>query len=182
MSVSDLSLRVNSVTADSDSCTTESSQQSSSPDHSSSLQSGSELSPSSSELDIDSFLGPEYHRPNPSLLTYRIVGDNIVKPTLMTSENQTRSLRYFHAYAVRDRVDLSSYSSEPPVSDIGNMKFESLLPSDDDAKVLHNNLAILMGRILRKDMPFFEKFETGFGRHIMHEHYDDMCTESEVVS
>ena len=62
------------------------------------------------------------------------------------------------------------------------MNFESLLPSDDDAEALHENVAILMGRILRKYMPFFEKYASGLGRHIMHEHYDDMCTESDVVS
>ena len=35
---------------------------------------------SSSDIDIDSFLGPEHHPCNPSLLTYRLVGDNILLP------------------------------------------------------------------------------------------------------
>ena len=100
----------------------------------------------------------------------------------MTREYQTRSLHYFHCYAVRDWIDLSSYSSEPPMPDIGQNNFESLLPSSEDAEILHENLAILLGRIFRKNMPFFETFATGLGRHIMHEHYEDMCSQSEVVS
>ena len=105
--------------------TTGSSQVSSSSEHSQS--SSNPRRSSSPEIDIDSFLGPEYHPPNPSLLTYRIVGDNIdknVKPRNMTSDFQTRSLHYFHAYAVRDRIDLSDYSNEQPVPDIGEINFE----------------------------------------------------------
>ena len=140
---------------------------------------------SSPEIDIDSFLGPEYQPPNPRLLTFRIVGDNIdknVKPRDMTSEHQTRSLHYFHAYAVRDRIDLSDYSSEPPVPDLGKMNFDALLPSDDDAVVLQTNMVTLIGLVLCKYMPFFAKFSTGLGRHIRHEFYEDMCTKSNVVS
>ena len=66
--------------------------------------------------------------------------------------------------------------------DVRQMNFYSLLPSSDDAEVLHNNIAILMGRILRARMPFFAVYATGLGGHIMHEYYEDMCTESEVVS
>ena len=47
--------------------------------------------------------------------TYKLVGDNIdknVKPREMRSDHQTRSLHYFHTYAVRDRVDMSSYSDD----------------------------------------------------------------------
>ena len=158
----------------------------SSTENSSTSRSSSECCPPSSpEIDIDSFLGPEYHPPNPSLLTYRIVGDNIdknIKPRNMTSDHQTRSLHYFHAYAVRDRLDLSSYNSDPPVPDMGQMNLESLLPSRNDGEVLHENLAILIGRILRRYMPFFTKYAAGLGRHIMHEHSESMSTKSHVVS
>ena len=160
---------------------TESSQPSPSP---SELSSPEFSCPTSPEMDIDSFLGPEYHPPNPSMLTYRIVGDNIdknVKPRNMTSEHQIRSLHYFHSYAVRDRIDLSSYSSKPPVPDLGEMKFECLLPSADDAAVLEDNLAILMGRILCKNIPFFTKYAIGLGRHIQHDFSEDMSAKSEVV-
>ena len=139
----------------------------------------------SSDIDIDSFLGPEHRPNNPTLLTYRLVGDNIdknIKPRNMTSEHQTRSLHYFHSYAVRDRIDLSDVSSEQPTPNISEMNMEDLLPSNDDHVVLHENVAILIGRILRKHMPFFKKFGTGLGRHIFHQHYDDLSSKSDVVS
>ena len=62
--------------------------------------------------------------------------------------------------------------------DIGQMNFEPLLPSADDAVVLHN-MATLIGRILCKNMP---EFSTGLGWHIQQEHYEGMCSKSEVVS
>ena len=60
------------------------------------------------------------------------------------------------------------------------MKFECLLPSADDAAVLKDNLAILMGRILHKNMPFFTKYATGLGRHIRHDFSEDMSAKSKV--
>ena len=101
-------------------------------------------------MDIDSFLGPEYQPITPHLLTYRIVGDNIdknIKPRNMTFDYQTRSLHYFHAYAVRDRIDLSSFSSDPPEVDLEQLNLESLLPTVDDCRALYSNLAVLVGRI-----------------------------------
>lgn len=171
--------------ASSDDSYTESSQQSSSPEHLITSQSSSDFDPLSPELDIDSFLGPEYQPCVPNLLTFRIVGDNIdknIKPRNMTSEHQTRSLHYFHVYAVRDRIDLSKYNDKTPEPDIARMNFESLLPSSEDAAVLNSNLTVLIGRTLRAHMPFFAKFADGLGRHIMHEYYDHMSTKSEVVS
>ena len=163
---------------------TDSSQPSpSSPEHSTTSQHSSESV--ESEMDVDAFLGPEYHPCTPRLLTYRIVGDNIdknIKPRNMTSDHQTRSLHYFHAYAVRDRIDLSSFSTDLPVPDLQQIDFDSLLPSRDDVDVLHANLAVLVGCILRKHMPFFDKYASGLGRHIMHEYTDHMSTKSEVVS
>ena len=42
-------------------------------------------------------------------------------------------------------------------------------------------MATLIGRILRKHMPFFASFATGLGRHIRHEFYEEMCAKSGVV-
>lgn len=145
----------------------------------------SDANSSLSSIDIDAFLGEEYHPPSPpSLKTYRIVGDNIdkeIKPRNMTSEHQKQGLHYFHMYAVRDRVDLSGYSSEAPKPDIGTMDLETLLPSHDDERALQENFVFLTGRVLKKYMPFFKKFGAGLGRHIQHEHVIAMATKSEVV-
>lgn len=112
------------------------------------------------------------------------MGDNIdknVKPRTMTSEHQTRSLHYFHLFAVRDRIDLSSYSNEPRVPDLTAMNLDDLLPSSEDEELMNENLAILMGRVLRKYMPFFQKFAFCLGRHIFHEFYEDLSAKSDVV-
>ena len=165
--------------------TSQSSTNQSSTSDSETTQSASRTEHSSSDIEIDSFLGPEHHPCNPSLLMYLLVGDNIdktMKPRNMTGEHQTRSLHYFHVYALRDRIDLSDFSSEVPTPDISKMNMEDLLPSTDDHLMLHENMAILMGRILHKYMPFIKKFGTGLGRHIFHEHYEDLSTKSEVVS
>ena len=52
--------------------------------------------------------------------------------------------------------------------DIGEINFEELLPSEDDAAALQVNMATLIGRILCKHMPYFASFATGLGRHIHH--------------
>ncbi len=137
-----------------------------------------------SSPDNDAFLGPEYHPITPHLQTYRLVGDNIdknVKPRNMTSDHQTRSLHYFHTYAVRDRIDLSKFSSDLPVPDVSKFDWQKLLPSNDDKKVLYENVAILIGRCLKKNMPFFAKFGAGLEKHILHEFSDQMSAKSEVV-
>lgn len=99
----------------------------------------------------------------------------------MTMEHQTRSLHYFHTYAVKDRIDLSCFSDDIPTPNPDDMDLEKLLPSHDDEHVLSQNFAILIGRCLEKNMPFFKKFDTGLQRHIYHEYSEAMSAKSEVV-
>ena len=66
------------------------------------------------------------------------------------------------------------------VPDVSKFDFEKLLPSGEDKKVLHKNVAIMIGCIL-KSMPFFKKFGEGLEKHILHEFSDYMSTKSEVV-
>ncbi len=64
----------------------------------------------SDSSDIDEFLGPKRTLSCTRLPTFKIVGDNIdktIRPREMRSDHQTRSLHYFHSYAVRDRIDIS---------------------------------------------------------------------------
>ena len=49
---------------------------------------------------------------------FKIVGDNIdktAKPRHVRFDRQTKSLHYFHAYAVKDRVNFANESDSPPV-------------------------------------------------------------------
>ena len=48
---------------------------------------------------------------------FKIVSDNIdknIQPSHQRLDRQTQSLHYFHSFAVRDRIDLSAYSDQPP--------------------------------------------------------------------
>ena len=73
----------------------------------------------SSDLDLDGVFGTECQcSPGAkSLKTFKVVGDNLnknVNPSDVRSDNQTRSLNYFHTYAVRDRLDLTNHDDTPP--------------------------------------------------------------------
>lgn len=49
---------------------------------------------------------------------YKFVGDNIdknIKPSLQRHEIRGMSLHYFHGFAMRDRIDFSHLSNEPPL-------------------------------------------------------------------
>ena len=47
--------------------------------------------------------------------TFKIIGENIdkdIKPRDMRADHRTRSLHYFHTYAVKDRIELDKYSDD----------------------------------------------------------------------
>lgn len=139
---------------------------------------------SSSAVDIDEFLGPLESSSSTRLPTYKLVGDNIdknVRPREMRSDNQTRSLHYFHTYALRDRLDLSDVSNKAPATDIAHMQVEALLPSASDKATMIKHFSILIARVLSKYIPYFEKLKC-LERHIRHEFSNQMSKKSEVVS
>ena len=118
-------------------------------------------------------------------MSYKLVGDNIDKevcPRDMRSEYQTRSLHYFHTYAVRDRVALSEVSDAKKVPDVKAIQLQELLPTSNDTKELRKNFSILIARTLKKHMPFFKKFGKGVEKHIEHQFQKQMSQKSEVVS
>lgn len=123
----------------------------------------------------------------PEIFTYKLVGDNIdkdVKPRQMRFDNQTRSLHYFHTYALKDRVDLSSLSDKPhplPV-DIKAIDLTELLPDKADDKCLQKNFAVLMARVICKYVPFFSRYGQAVERHIEHKYSHEMSLKSVVVS
>ena len=142
---------------------------------------------SSFEEDILHIFGPECsYAPTPSSLkTYKLTGDNLdknVKPTDYRVDSQTKSLHYFQTYAVRDRIDLSSYDDTPPVVDESNINTKTLLPSESDYEQLTRNFSHHAARVLKEYMPFFSSFGSGLERHIRHCYYEEMLQKSEVVS
>ena len=138
-----------------------------------------------SSIDLDSFLGPEHPVPAGSLTTFKIVGDNIdkdVKPRNMRSDYQTRSLHYFHAYAVRDRLNLDNCDHCASAPNPSTIDLELLLPSKENEMQIRRNMGILIARTLKKHLLYFSKYGKGVERHIMHSFYEEMSQKSNVVS
>ena len=155
---------------------------SSEPSSSSISSNTSSSSCSSFEREIQAIFGPEtsYAPTSFSLKTFKLVGDNVdknVKPSDVRVDSQTKSLHYFQTYAVRDRIDLTSYD-DTPVIDESKVDSTRLLPSESD----HNKLTFLVARVLKQYMPFFEKFGAGLEKHIRHKFYEETGQKSEVVS
>lgn len=117
--------------------------------------------------------------------TFKIVMDNIdknIKPNQMREDYQTKSLHYMHKYAVRDRIDLSSFDDKPCLPDIGAIKLGKILPSDADHSAIRTNMSTLVARILVRNLPFFKQFSHCLERHVRHEFTEEMSQVSEVVS
>lgn len=115
---------------------------------------------------------------------FKIVGDNLdkyVKPRFMRINKQSQSLNYFNSYAVKDRIDLTSFSNFKPFIDI-DVNVADLLPSSDVHSQVVKNMAVLVARILVDNMAVF-KFYFGdvVERHILHKYSDEMSKKSEVV-
>ena len=114
----------------------------------------------------------------------KLVGDNVdktVKTRYMRIDQQGRSLHYFHAYAMRDRFDLSMPEEAPSIPN--NPDLSQLLPSSDDKSTITQLFAIHVARVLSKHMPFFsEDFGDVVPDHIEHPMSSTMSKKSEVVS
>ena len=91
-----------------------------------------------------------------------------------------QSLHYFHAYTVRDRLNLDNYDSAS-APDMSSIDLHKLLPSKDDDTAIHKNTYILMARTLKKHVPYFAKFGEGLERHINHTFSEDMSRKSTVL-
>ena len=77
------------------------------------------------------------------------MGDNVdkaIKPRYQQQGHSGHSLHYFHSYAVRDRVDFSSYSDVVPIY----MKPDPAvrLPSSSDLSMLKDELMVLIKIVL----------------------------------
>ena len=116
---------------------------------------------------------------------WKIVGDNIdksVKPRHEIVDHHTKSLQYFHSYAVLDRIDFSHYSDEPTTMDASLYSVESFLPTPDDLKQMFTNFTVLVSRILVEYLPCFQGFSKAVINHIPHLYTKQMSAKSKVVN
>ena len=103
---------------------------------------------------------------------FKLVGDIIdknVKPRYMRSDNQTKSLHYFHVYAVADRVDTSQSSNQTTIIwDPQGVNLQVLLPSIDDERIMKENFSTLISRVLDKHMKHSQSYTSILSQHILH--------------
>ena len=86
------------------------------------------------------------HEGKTSWRGFKLVGDNIdknVRRSFQRSDRTTKSLHYFHTYALLDRIDLTRFSDQPSKKAI---TFGSLLPSTPDIVNLKGIFSILVSR------------------------------------
>ncbi len=114
---------------------------------------------------------------------FKIVFDNIdltVRPRHSTEERQSLSLHNVNAFAVKDRINYSTFSS---TRERKEDYLYSILPNDEDYQSLKERFIIHVSRIIVKYMNFFkEDFQNLIQWHIPHQFSKVMSKKSEVVS
>ena len=133
----------------------------------------------------DTRLSVDAHK---TVFGYKLVGDNIdmeVTPRYARSDSHNKSLHYFHSYAVKSRIDVSTLSDvptsslQPPL----NLVFQKLLPSIQDNEIIHANFRVHLQHILVDNLKFFNiTCNDLVTRHITHKYYPEMSMKSNVVS
>ena len=93
--------------------------------------------------------------------------DKTVRPREETLETHSKSLHYFHSFAVRDRCDITGLADEPSLPDMDNINVDLVLPTAADHISLKKNMTILMTRIIHKRIKFFNE-NVKVERHIAH--------------
>ena len=145
----------------------------------------SEHSSKRHELDRDSEWEEMEEEGSQTWCGFKLVGDNIdktVRPRHETIDMKSQSLHYFNAYAVLDRVNLSSFSDIPPTTNIHNLPLELLLPSASSLHALYSNFAVLVARVLTQNLKSFSSFADIVPSHIEHTYQEQMAKKSVVVS
>ena len=124
-----------------------------------------------------------------NLMSYTLIGDNIDKGVkhryMRTDKSGLSDIHYFQFYALKDRIDLSDQSEVPPNPNaLGQDQLLSMiLPSAEDDVALQKNLCIILSRILFNSLDFFKQtFDGVIDYHIKHPFYEEMSSESEIVS
>ena len=93
-----------------------------------------------------------------------------MKPRYRRIDHGTDSLHFFHIYAVKDRIKLSSVPDSPSPSisiPVSELPIETLLPSESDYQGLLSNFSVLISRVLVSKLKYFsETFHDVVTNHI----------------
>ena len=78
-------------------------------------------------------------------------------------------------------MDVSSLPDDAALPDLPSVRYEDVLPNHDDDIALKTNFAVLIGRVLKKHMPFFATYGSGLESHIKHVYYKEMAHEHQLL-
>ena len=79
--------------------------------------------------------------------SYKDVGDNLdknIRPSFQRIHHQTKSVHYFHTFAVKDRIDFSDLSESVPHN--VKISLKNLLPGPADLTSLLDELQVIVAR------------------------------------
>ena len=119
------------------------------------------------------------------VLICRIVGDNWdleVKARCQTKSQNNKSLHYFHAYAVKDRVIPKGLSNQRPQKGIDEVEMQEILPTAEVQESILSDLCYIIPRVIAEYLPPYKTFRKAVHYHIPHAHSQEMTEKSEVVS
>ena len=77
---------------------------------------------------------------------YALVMDNVdknVRPSYQRNNKGTKSYHFTHSYAVKNRIDISKLSDDPPGAVLSP---DTILPNAQDVKTLKEEFEILVSR------------------------------------
>lgn len=117
--------------------------------------------------------------------TYIVGGDNVdftIDPRDMRSDNQRKSIHFFHVYAALDRVNCIDLPDNEPCGDIKTLSLSTFVPSSAECNTLRMNYATLLSRIVVEKLEYFKAFQCCVVKHIQHENSDVMKQKSLLVS
>ena len=86
----------------------------------------------------------------------RIVGDNWdleVKARCKTKSQTNKSLHYFHAYAVKDRVISKGLDNTRPQKSIDEVEMQEILPTAEVQESIISDLSKLIPRVIVAFLP-----------------------------
>ena len=115
----------------------------------------------------------------------RIVGDNWdleVKARYQTKSQNNKSLHYFHAYAVKERVVAQGLDIKRPQKSIAEIEMREFLPTPEVQEAIVADLVKIIPRVLVKYLTPYSAFKKAVIYHIPHPHSKEMVEKSEVVS
>lgn len=112
------------------------------------------------------------------------MGDNWdleVKARYQTKSQNNKSLHYFHAYAVKDRVVARGLDNSGPQKSIDEIEMQEFLPTPEVQEAIVADLVNIIPRVLVKYLTPYSTFKKAVIYHIPHPHSKEMVEKSEVV-